>query len=637
MLTQSLLTSKESTEAYSQAIKLLKRKREDATKKAKREFKQTTPPNSPKEKASTPPSTPRNIEPIFIAMPMQFKRDQDQIVSFHIIGYQLPEDHKPHIFAVDFDPSHTLGEPGAQGAVYKAQRLSSEFSKDPRNLAILKYGTKPETAPDFENEVNVLAKLDRLFGYIAVPSSDNACLGQYLFSEFFQGDNLLDIAYRKVIPQPEEEYYPYNFSYEKRTLSTLEILKIAKYIFNEHAELYFTHRIYHRDLKTANIMIAKNFSGAKLIDFGTSCDIGYEDKTFKGSIGYQAPEMTDPLKLSADNPHKIRPFYSLRQELFSLGVILLELLSSFNYQEYIRKKVAQGKVALQTFTLNMEHVQEAFADILNLKKPDNDAPEQEKILWPLIAFIQQCVNHHPNARPSATDVENIAHRLDNLIHKAQALENLQQPQSAKKNVLRLNLAMTDEPSDDLTEKMRKLQVSEHRKSRDFKSADTSTLPHPDSEKMTEATAPNLASPNTPRAKKKKYRARASTLGDAASELNLNMMLEEATPSMGILSQEVAQIMRTKQPIVHRFAITQSPRSNGSTSPTLSTYRSPPSTPTSSARSDSSCHSSYEKKDSPLEKSLDYVLLESELSESSSAQEKKIKPEKKSPRKLSKGL
>jgi serine/threonine protein kinase len=73
--------------------------------------------------------------------------------------------------------------------------------------------------------------------------------------------------------------------------------------------------ICHRDLKLENILLNKG-TDIKLIDFGFSDSILKDLKSLKGTFGYMAPEV-----------YYKKPFKGAPTDIFSLGVILFQMVS----------------------------------------------------------------------------------------------------------------------------------------------------------------------------------------------------------------------------------------------------------------------------------------------------------------------
>jgi len=383
MLNTLLLPSKEASKAWILASDLLE-------KHMKYVKKEETGSASGTPRISTPrtPHTPRTPSPRPAEVVLTtFEGHQNNL---HIVAYK--EQKETMIFA--YDVKQPLGEAGAQGIVYKAQRLYHDPSKNHNiaNLVALKYSAKIEAQEDFQNEREILIILNRLHGFIT-STTEAECL-QFLFSELCEGENLLDILYDKVVANKQEAPH-YTFSYQKKVHSLIDKLRMAQSITDS---LFMLHdrSVYHRDLKSANIIISKDLSSAKLIDFGTSCKMSQSDRTFKGSTGYQAIEMTYPIE-AKDLIQPTRPYYSVQTEYFSLAVVLLEVLSDFNYQTFIRQQLLKSSEK-ETFVLTKDHIEFAFQDMLNKSEPKKEDSVEEKLLWSLLRICKALLETDPNKR-----------------------------------------------------------------------------------------------------------------------------------------------------------------------------------------------------------------------------------------------
>ncbi|HRE33406.1 MAG TPA: protein kinase, partial [Candidatus Berkiella sp.] len=231
------------------------------------------------------------------------------IVSFMDEHYQI------RVFAIDKNAK--LGE-GAQGEVYLAQELFEDKKPTPTKptLSIVKMTSKEMHFDDYQNEYDILNHIHRNAQQCIHELEQSKTI--YLFSPFYPGINLQEIC-----------YYNFNGQLVKKPLNELILIKLFQGILSEVQQLHQNYGILHRDLKLNNFLVDINNDkvSVKLIDFGTSCLIQKSNKSFCGTIGYQAPDLT-----LSHNQHGI---YSLQHEYYSVGVILAELIANENYHRYI--------------------------------------------------------------------------------------------------------------------------------------------------------------------------------------------------------------------------------------------------------------------------------------------------------------
>jgi predicted ATPase/signal transduction histidine kinase len=109
---------------------------------------------------------------------------------------------------------------------------------------------------------------------------------------------------------------------QKHSLSITEVLAIAIQLADTLHDLY-QHRIIHKDIKPANILIHPDSRQVKLIDFSIASQLPKETEEIKhpnileGTLAYLAPEQTGRMNRGID----------YRTDFYSLGVTLYELLS----------------------------------------------------------------------------------------------------------------------------------------------------------------------------------------------------------------------------------------------------------------------------------------------------------------------
>lgn len=123
-----------------------------------------------------------------------------------------------------------------------------------------------------------------------------------------------------------------------------EKLSITKQIING---LMFIHQndIIHRDLKLTNIFISLN-DIIKIGDFGLATNISNIDNDEVGTYGYIAPEIFNGEK------------YSFKSDIYSLGVIILEIFKNFktNMEKVLCLKEIKNKKLLDLENHNIKNI-----------------------------------------------------------------------------------------------------------------------------------------------------------------------------------------------------------------------------------------------------------------------------------------
>ncbi|XP_072088753.1 G-type lectin S-receptor-like serine/threonine-protein kinase At4g27290 isoform X3 [Arachis hypogaea] len=205
----------------------------------------------------------------------------------------------------NFASSKKLGE-GGFGPVYKG------ILQDGREVAVKRLSKRStQGLEELKNEVVLIAKLQhrnlvKLLGCCIQESEKiliyefmpNKSLDQFIFDE--TGRKRLDWLKRFNI-----------------------ISGIARGLFYLHQDSIL--RIIHRDLKTSNILLDANFN-PKISDFGlarTFLDDQVEENTNRiaGTYDYMPPEY-------------VRGQFSMKSDVFSYGVIVLELISGKKNREF---------------------------------------------------------------------------------------------------------------------------------------------------------------------------------------------------------------------------------------------------------------------------------------------------------------
>ncbi|XP_077245928.1 uncharacterized protein LOC143885616 [Tasmannia lanceolata] len=211
----------------------------------------------------------------------------------------------------NFSDSNKLGQ-GGFGPVYKGELPEGKM------IAVKRLSkSSGQGLEEFKNEVILIAKLQhrnlvRLLGY-CIQGDEKLLIYEYMHNKSL--DSFLFDRYRCKLLQ-----------WERRFIIILEIARGLLYL-HQDSRL----RIIHRDLKPSNILLDKEMN-AKISDFGMARIFGgnqTEANTNRvvGTYGYMSPEYAS------------HGLFSVKSDVFSFGVILLEIISgkkntSFYHSEH---------------------------------------------------------------------------------------------------------------------------------------------------------------------------------------------------------------------------------------------------------------------------------------------------------------
>ncbi|KAK2387546.1 G-type lectin S-receptor serine/threonine-protein kinase [Trifolium repens] len=298
----------------------------------------------------------------------KYKREKDEDTHE---DFELPFFDRATILKAtkNFSLDNKLGE-GGFGSVYKGTLLNGQEIAVKRLLMSSSQGLK-----EFKNEVMLCAKLQhrnlvKVVGF-CIEGEEKMLIYEYMSNKSLDSF-LFDPLQSKLL------------SWSARFNILCGIARGLLYL-HQDSRL----RIIHRDLKVSNILL-DNDMNPKISDFGIARICGndqIEGNTNKivGTYGYMAPE------------YAIDGLFSIKSDVFSFGVLLLEIISgrknrAHNYQEHDQNLIGYAWRLWKEGTplkLIDDYIKESCI-------------ESEALRCIQIGLL--CLQHHPDDRPSMTSV-----------------------------------------------------------------------------------------------------------------------------------------------------------------------------------------------------------------------------------------
>ncbi|XP_047339142.1 serine/threonine-protein kinase-like protein At3g51990 [Impatiens glandulifera] len=266
-----------------------------------------------------------------------------------------------------FSDQNLIGK-GSHGHVYKG------ILKGGQIIAVKKAIIVDSSNHGIENEIEILCKLrnPNLVNLVGFTAIDRRCR-RLLVVEFMSNGNLYDFMHSKNSRSP---------NWGRRIRLSLQI---AKAIHGLHC---LNPPIIHRDIKSANVLIDRNFN-ARLGDFGLALRCGERDvyrlrsTPPAGTMGY-----LDPFYVTPDN-------LSTKIDVFSFGVLLLEIISG---RKAIDVRHSPSSVVDWAIPLIRR------GRILEVFDPRIEPPKDPRVRKNLAVIATKCVRSCIERRPSMKEI-----------------------------------------------------------------------------------------------------------------------------------------------------------------------------------------------------------------------------------------
>ncbi|MED6144734.1 hypothetical protein PIB30_018206 [Stylosanthes scabra] len=280
----------------------------------------------------------------------------------------------------NFSTSNIIGL-GGSSYVYRG-RL-----KDGSSVAVkrLKDQGGPEADTEFFTEIELLSRLHHchlvpLLGYCSELKGKN--VHRLLVFEYMPNGNLRDRL---------DGVFGKNMDWSTRVNIALGAARGLEYLHEAAAP-----RILHRDVKSTNILLDENWH-AKITDLGMAKNLIADDilscpdspERMQGTFGYFAPE------------YAIVGRASLESDVFSFGVVLLELISG--RQPILRTSGREESLVIWATPL-LQESRRVMAEFIDPRLRGN-FPEEEVLVMAYLA--KECLLLDPDSRPTMSEVVQI--------------------------------------------------------------------------------------------------------------------------------------------------------------------------------------------------------------------------------------
>ncbi|KAL4620077.1 hypothetical protein ACB092_06G127400 [Castanea dentata] len=269
----------------------------------------------------------------------------------------------------DFSLANKIGQ-GGFGAVYYAELRGEKAAIKKMDM---------QASREFLAELKVLTRvhhlnLVRLIGYCVEGSL-------FLVYEFIENGNLSQHLRGSSGRDP--------LPWSTRVQIALDSARGLEYIHEHTVPVYI-----HRDIKSANILIDKNFHG-KVADFGLTklTEVGGASLPTRlvGTFGYMPPEYAQYGDVSS------------KVDVYAFGVVLYELISAKEavFKDNGSAHETKGLVALFEDVLSQPDPREDLRKVVDARLGD-DYPLDS--VWKVAQLAKACTQENPQLRPSMRSI-----------------------------------------------------------------------------------------------------------------------------------------------------------------------------------------------------------------------------------------
>lgn len=268
----------------------------------------------------------------------------------------------------DFNISYKIGQ-GGFGAVYYAELRGEKAAIKKMDM---------QASKEFLAELKVLTNvhhlnLVRLIGYCVEDSL-------FLVYEYIENGNLSEHLRGSGRPP---------LSWSTRVQVALDSARGLEYIHEHTVPVYI-----HRDIKSANILIDKNYRG-KVADFGLTklTEVGSTSLPTRlvGTFGYMPPEYAQYGDVSP------------KVDVYAFGVVLYELISAKDAIVRANDSAAESKGLVATFeeAFNQPDPVEGLSKLVDPRLGDDHPIDS---IRKLAQLARACTLENPQLRPSMRSI-----------------------------------------------------------------------------------------------------------------------------------------------------------------------------------------------------------------------------------------